>query len=74
MAGGMGTRELLYKGSVLGAMITGPSLAAFAAVWAYSGDMAVAAVAAAAVHVGALVVAFRFARRFLVRGAPPGGR
>jgi len=43
-------------------------------VWAYSGDMAVAAVAAAAAHVGALVVAFRFARRFLVRGAPPGGR
>lgn len=74
MASGMGSRELLYKGSVLGAMITGPSLAAFAAAWHYTGDMAVAAGVAAAVHVGALVMAFRFARRFLVRSAPRGER
>ncbi|MCY4252804.1 MAG: hypothetical protein OXU86_02300 [Thaumarchaeota archaeon] len=74
MAGSMGTRELLYKGSVLGAMITGPSLVAFAAVWHYSGDMAAAAGVAAAVHVGALVMAFKFAKRFLVRGVPPGGQ
>ncbi len=70
----MGTRELLYKGSAIGAMITAPSLAAFALVWWYTGDMAVAAGVAAAAHVGALVMAFKIARKFLVKRTTPEGR
>ena len=74
MGGGMGTRELLYKGSAIGAMITAPSLAAFAIAWSQTGDMALAAGVAAAAHVGALVVACKVAKRFLVRRAAPEGQ
>ncbi len=70
----MGTRELLYKGSAIGAMITAPSLAAFALVWGYTDDMALAAGVAAAAHVGALVVAFKVAKRFLIKRTTPEGR
>lgn len=70
---GMKTSELIYKGSIIGAMITAPSLAAFAIVWSIGADLAVAAGAGAAAHVAALFVSFKFAGRILARRQSSGG-
>ena len=67
---GLTFREVVVKGSIMGAIIAIPTLVVFLGLWWVVGDLMIAAVGGAAAHFIALVFAFRLAKRFLVSREP----
>ncbi len=65
---GLTFRDMMVKGSALGAVIAVPTVAVFLGLWYATGDLLVPAVAGAVVHFAALLFAFRLAKRILVSG------
>lgn len=70
---GLTFRDMMVKGSALGAIIAVPTVAIFLALWYVTGDMLIPAVVGAAVHFVALLFAFRLAKRILVKGSKENG-
>lgn len=69
---GMKTSQMLYKGSIIGAMVTIPSLVAFILTWHFSDDLLVSAIVGAIVHGIALVASFKVAK-IISNKAPASG-
>lgn len=67
---GLSTRDVMVKGSILGAIIAVPTVAVFLVLWSITGDFMMPAVAGVVAHFVALVFAFRLAKRLLVQREP----
>ncbi len=67
---GLKTSELLYKGSIIGMVVTLPSLATFMLVWHFADDLIVAAVASAIVYAVSMVASFKIAKVISAKHAP----
>lgn len=70
----LSSRDILVKGSILGAIMTVPSVSTFLALWYVTGDLMMPAVVAAAVHFAGMVFAYRLAKRILVKRTDDGER
>lgn len=67
---GLSRRDLLVKGSMLGAIITVPTLAVFLSLWAVTGELLMPAIAGAAVHFVAMAFSIKIAKKILVKREP----
>lgn len=70
------TKEILIKGSIIGAIVTVPSLVAFFVSWIVLDDVMLGAISAAVIHFIAMGLSLKMSRRLLgwpVTGAS-GGR
>ena len=63
-------RDILVRGSIIGAITTVPSVSIFLGLWALTGDLITPAIAAAAAHFVAMGFALKFAKRFLIKRDP----
>ena len=64
-------REIVKKGSIIGAIVTVPSLAAFFAVWVALDDMVIGAVIGVVTHFVAMGFSLKISKRLLMgRGGP----
>lgn len=67
---GLSRRDLLVKGSMLGAIITVPTLAVFLSLWAVTGELLMPAIAGAAVHFVAMAFSIKIAKKILIKREP----
>lgn len=67
---GLSRRDLLVKGSMLGAIITVPTLVVFLSLWAVTGELLMPAIAGAAVHFVAMAFSMKIAKRILIKREP----
>lgn len=65
------TKEIVKKGSIIGAIVTVPSLTVFFAVWVVLDDMMVAAVSGVITHFVAMGFSLKISRRLLMGGGEP---
>lgn len=66
----LSSKDLLVRGSALGAVLTVPTVAVFLGLWAATGDLIIPAIAGVAVHFVALGFSAKIARRLLVKRDP----
>lgn len=59
------TKEVVKKGSIIGAIVTVPSLAVFFAVWVVLDDMIIGAVSGVITHFAAMGFSLKISRRLL---------
>lgn len=71
--GGLTTRDLAVRGTVLAVIITVPSLAAFFAAWVILDDLIPAAVAGGITHFAAMGFSLKVSRRLLTKNTGGGG-
>lgn len=68
-------KEVVKKGSIIGAIVTVPSLAVFFAVWVVLDDMMIGAVSGVITHFVAMGFSLKISKRLLAGGGetdPPG--
>lgn len=70
LVAGLSRRDLLVKGSMLGAIITVPTLAVFLSLWAVTGELLMPAIAGAAVHFVAMAFSIKIAKKILIKREP----
>ncbi len=66
---GITRRKIIIRGTVIAAVITAPSLAAFFIGWLVLGDLIQAAIIGAAVHFVSMVLSLKIIKKFFVGGA-----
>lgn len=64
---GLTTKEILVRGSMMGAIVTVPSLAVFFVAWVLLEDLMVGAIAGVITHFVAMGFSLKISRRLLVR-------
>ena len=62
------TKEIVKKGSIIGAIVTVPSLAVFFAVWVALDDMMIGAVSGVITHFVAMGFSLKISKRLLLGG------
>ena len=62
------TKEIVKKGSIIGAIVTVPSLAVFFAVWVVLDDMIIGAVSGVITHFVAMGFSLKISKRLLLGG------
>ncbi len=65
------TKEIVKKGSIIGAIVTVPSLAVFFAVWVVLDDMMIGAVSGGITHFVAMGFSLKVSKRLLLGGGEP---
>lgn len=70
LVAGLSQRDLLVKGSMLGAIITVPTLAVFLSLWAVTGELLMPAIAGATVHFVAMAFSIKIAKKILIKREP----
>lgn len=70
----LSTRDVFVRGSILGAIITVPSVATFLVLWYVTGDMVTPAIVAAAVHFAVMILAYKIAKKILVKRPDSNGQ
>ena len=65
--GKLSGKDIMIRGSILGAIAMAPSITTLLVLWAITGDMIVSAIAGAVVHFVAMAFSVKFAKRFLVK-------
>lgn len=63
----LSSKDILVRGSIMGAIITIPTISVFFGLWAITGDMIMPAAVGAAVHIAAMIVALKFANKILIK-------
>ncbi|MYJ27774.1 MAG: hypothetical protein F4097_03280 [Cenarchaeum sp. SB0672_bin_9] len=63
----LSTKDIFVRGSILGAIITVPSVSTFLILWYITGEMIIPAVVAAAVHFATMMLSYKFAKKILVK-------
>lgn len=69
---GLSTREIIKKGSIIGAIVTGPSLVVFYLVWLVLDDIMIGAIAGVIVHFIAMGFSLKISKRLLMGGDDKG--
>ena len=70
LVAGLSRRDLLVKGSMLGAIITVPTLVVFLSLWVVTGELLMPAIAGAAVHFVAMAFSIKIAKKILIKREP----
>ncbi len=65
------TKEIVKRGSIIGAIVTVPSLAVFFAVWVVLDDMIIGAVSGVVTHFVAMGFSLKISKRLLLGGGEP---
>lgn len=60
-------REIVYRGSLIGLVITVPSLISFFLVWYFTGELFISAIIGAVVHFCAMGFSWKIAKKFFVK-------
>lgn len=60
-------RDIFVRGSILGAIITVPSVSTFLILWYVTGEMVIPAIAAAAVHFATMILSYKLAKKIFVK-------
>ncbi len=63
-------KDILIRGSAIGAIATVPSITVFLVMWLILDDLIVSAIAGSSVHFIAMILSIKFAKRFLVKRDP----
>lgn len=63
----LSSKDILIRGSIMGAIITIPTIVVFLGLWAITGDMIMPAAVGAAVHIAAMIFALKFANKILIK-------
>ena len=66
----LSSKDILVRGSALGAVLMVPTLVVFLGLWAATGELIMPAIAGAAVHFVALGFSVKIAKRLLVKRDP----
>lgn len=63
----LSSRDILARGSILGAMLALPSVGIFLVLWYVTDDVMIPAIVGAAVHFVAMGFSLKFAKKFLIK-------
>ncbi|NIP61433.1 MAG: hypothetical protein GWN01_00555 [Nitrosopumilaceae archaeon] len=63
----LGRREIIYRGSLIGLLITVPSLTAFFLVWFFTEELFTSAIIGAVIHFCAMGFSWKVAKKFFVK-------
>lgn len=63
----LSTRDIFVRGSILGTIITVPSVSTFLILWYLTEEMVMPAIVAAAVHFATMILAYKLAKRIFVK-------